>query len=70
MEKQSLQKQVLKLSEENIELTFQLEQLKKTVPRLKVQPRCLRVISVTFFSVSMSLCSVLVSCVVNVIPLL
>lgn len=35
-EKQSLQKQVLKLSEENIELTFELEQLKKTVPRLKV----------------------------------
>ena len=35
-EKQSLQRQVLKLSEENIELTFELEQLKKTVPRLKV----------------------------------
>jgi len=33
---QSLQKQVLKLSEENIELKFEAEQAKKDIPRLKV----------------------------------
>ena len=31
-----LQKQVIKLSEENIELRFECEQAKKDVPRLKV----------------------------------
>ena len=33
---QSLQRQVLKLSEENIELKFETEQARKDVPRLKV----------------------------------
>ena len=32
-----LQKQVIKLSEENIELRFECEQAKKDVPRLKVR---------------------------------
>ena len=33
---QNLQRQVLKLSEENIELKFETEQARKDVPRLKV----------------------------------
>ena len=34
-----LQKQLIKLSEENIELRFECEQAKKDIPRLKVSAR-------------------------------
>ena len=58
-EKQSLQKQVLKLSEENIELTFELEQLKKTVPRLKVGLQFSHIVSDVHITSSQCCCIML-----------
>ena len=56
-----LQKQLIKISEENIELRFECEQAKKDIPRLKVCTSAFEITS-TMFS---SMCYIFVMCCVG-----